>query len=89
MATQASVSPTEQDHAKHIADNYLQNVKGWDKTVYHLEFLHQEGTSGSPVIVLDAIHNADLGKRERRASQSLQLHVDLQDRRVIRELGYQ
>jgi hypothetical protein len=72
-----------------MVHEYLQSTKQWAQNDYHLEFLRREGDPASPVVVLDAVHHDDLHARKRGGSKSVQLHVDLQSQRIVKELAYQ
>ena len=82
-------SPVPQDAAIEIARQYVEATKQWPETDFHLEFLRQEGTAESPIMVIDAVHHDDLRSDQKGGGKSVQLHVDLRENRVAKELAYQ
>ena len=82
-----SLSP--QDAAIEVARAYVNATKQWPETEFHLEFLRQEGTAESPVMVIDAVHHDDLRSDQKGGGKSVQIHVDMKERRVAKELAYQ
>jgi hypothetical protein len=70
--------------AEEVAHEYVRLVKQWPVEDYHLEILR----SDSAVVVVDAVHKDDL-TGSKSPNKSVQLHVDVQDRKVTRELAYQ
>jgi hypothetical protein len=89
MATTSTVDSNQQPVAEQIAHDYLRTAKRWSEEDYHLDILREEGGRNSPVVVLDAVHHDDLRPQGRAAPKSLQLYIDLNNRRVLKELGYQ
>jgi hypothetical protein len=89
MAIGSTTTAQHQILAEQIAREYIRAGKRWPDEEYSLEFLRCEGTADSPILILDAVHRDDLSARGRGPSASVQLHVDLRGRRVVRELGYQ
>ena len=89
--TDVMVSGEEQTKqlAVKAAHHYLQTVKQWRQEEYHLEFVNIKDMEGMSVVVLEGIHEADLNNRQRGGGQSVQLYVDAQSHRVLRELAYQ
>ena len=78
-----------QDAALEVARQYVKTTKQWPETEFHLEFLRQEGTAESPVLIIDAVHHDDLQPVKKGGGKSVQLHVDMNERRVTKELAYQ
>lgn len=72
-----------------VANQYLQAVKQWKPEEYGLEFVRVEGDPAAPIVILDAVHTADLQARQRGGGRSVQLVIDLRARKVVRELAYQ
>jgi len=71
------------------ARHYIQSAKGWPENDYHLEWLCQQENPNAVLIILDAVHKDDLKSRERISSKSVQLHIDLNSQKVLKELAYQ
>ena len=81
--------PGLEDAAIEVARQYVKTTKQWREKEFHMEFLRREGTAGSPVMVIDAVHHDDLQPDHKGGGKSVQLHVDLKERRVTKELAYQ
>jgi hypothetical protein len=72
-----------------IAQQYLQTAKGWKTEEYSLELLRVEGNVEMPIIIVDCISSTDLHSPLRGGGQSVQLTIDINQQRVVRELAYQ
>ena len=87
--TPSAVTSDQQERAFQTARDYIQSAKRWPEADYHLEFLRLEGDPAAPVVILDAVHHDDLHARKRGGGKSVQLHIDLRGRRIVKELAYQ
>lgn len=87
----ASVSIEEQARrvAEEVAHGYLQTVKHWQTNDYYLEVPEAVKPEEVSMVVVDGIHKSDLQSEQRGGGQSVQLVIDVDSRRVLRELAYQ
>lgn len=89
MSTTSGTTAAEREQTRGIVGDYVRSKKGWAEGDYHLEFLREEGCPDAPVLVWDAVHHDDLKEGGRGPSRSVQLHVALKRREVVKELAYQ
>ena len=75
--------------ALETARQYVRTTKQWPEEEYHLEFLRTEGSEDAPLAIIDAVHHDDLQPNKKGGGKSVQLHVDVRQQRVIKELAYQ
>ena len=68
-----------------IAREYIFDAKGWSLDEFDVQISRKENNA---VIVVDAVHMDDLSG-EKGTNKSVQLFIDVQSRKVIKELSYQ
>jgi hypothetical protein len=89
MATQSAGTADQLQHAIRIAQTYIESKKHWLENEYRLQVFRSEGDPGSAIVVVDAVHREDSTPGARGSGKSVQLHIDLRNQTVLRELGYQ
>jgi hypothetical protein len=85
MATASIIDAKQRSLVEQLATEYLQS-KGWQESDYILEIPRQQ--SGMNIVV-DAIHKDDLQSRSRGGGRSLQIHINLSEKKVTKELSFQ
>ncbi len=68
-----------------IAREYIFNAKGWNLDEFDVLISRKENNA---VIVVDAVHRDDLSG-QKGINKSVQLFIDVQNKKVIKELSYQ
>jgi hypothetical protein len=88
-----SITPITEEQmrqtAMDVARQYLQKTKRWKPEEYYLEIVSVADAEEPQIVVLDGVYQADLRGTQRGGGQSVQLHVDIQQRSVLRELAFQ
>src|SRR5712692_8171771 len=85
MSTESAINSTVQELATQIARDHIHSSKRWPEKDFHVEVLRSEGSPSSPIIIVDAVHHDDLNLEGRGSTSSVQLHIDLNARRVLKE----
>lgn len=75
--------------ALETARQYVITAKQWPEADFHVEFLRTEGSEDAPLAIIDAVHHDDLQPNKKGGGKSVQLHIDLRQQRVTKELAYQ
>lgn len=78
------ITETADQIAEEVAHEYVGLVKQWPVEDYSLEILRRDAA----VVVVDAVHKDDL-MGSKSPNKSVQLHVDVQNRKITKELAYQ
>lgn len=79
----AAITQSVDQIAEEVAHAYVTQVKKWPADDYHLEILRRDID-----IVVDAVHKDDL-TGSKSPNKSVQLHIDVKRRAVVKELAYQ
>ena len=78
-------SQKKEDVARQVAHDYIVQSKKWKDNEFRIEIV---STSKDDIVVVDAVHVDDL-RGTKGSNKSVQLHVDIVKKAVIKELGYQ
>jgi hypothetical protein len=87
--TPPTLTSSQQERTVQLAQDYVRAAKQWPESDYHVEVRRLEGDPASPVVIVDAVHHDDLTPGRRGSNKSVQLHIDPNGRRVLKELAYQ
>jgi hypothetical protein len=76
-----------EDPAAVVAREYVTAKEGWPASAYTVENTHTQDNEGN--LVVNVIHQDDLKGSVRGGGKSVELHISLEKRRVVKELHFQ
>jgi len=68
-----------------IASNYALKAKHWQRTEFEVKMVHNDGQ----IAVVNINHADDKSLRVPGGGKSIQVEIDIVQKRVVRELGFQ